>query len=263
MTAFVSKFLDARYQADIAKHYKPLSHEKERELIALAKKGDKRATDRIVCSQLLWIIKDAKRFFRYNGTSVDDLFNAAIIGVYVAIEKFDESQGLLFTTFSRWWIRAELTKFVQSDDLVRLPANVINALRKQKKDIDKGVLKKEDAELTEFTTFSLDNVLKENDGPESNKKTYAELIGEEDTTLADKEFSAYISSVLDLLETDIEKRTLILFFGLNNEEKHTEEEIGVILGVTKQRVSQIKIKAIDFLRKKLKRSELVERSYLA
>jgi RNA polymerase primary sigma factor len=242
-------FVSNQYKKDIGNNYKPISKVEEIATLHLAKLGWQKAIDKIVFSQLLMVVNIVKEHTK--DTSIfEDLINAGICGLVKAIAPFDFERDTRFNTYACHWVRVEVIRAIVRNGTIRLPDHLAAKLSKQKKLLRMGKTVDENGEaideqsVLEFSYHSM-NELKEDD------LTLEEKLGHEDDNFAINEDKNHIAFLLQFLNSS--QRTVIeLLFGLNGNKVHTEEEAGLILKVTKQRVSQIKHDALKKLELKSK-----------
>ena len=238
----------ANYLNDIKKH-KPISREDEFELIKLIKAGDLEARKTLIYSNLRFVINIAKPY-QNKGLEFADIISEGNYGLLKAAEKFDLDQtDTRFISYAVWWIRQSIMQALnETSRIIRLPVNRINDLYKALKD---------EQRFDEFTPTddilfvprveTLDRTFDE-DG-----HTMYDVIPDSEATPADanlndeaQNLNAALNSVLNML-TATEKNVITRYFGINSEEC-TLEEIAKDMDLTKERVRQIKEKAIKKLR---------------
>ena len=259
-----------------------LSPEDEIELAKTIKKGGfegVRALERLVKSNLRFVVSVAKQY-QNQGLSLGDLINEGNLGLIKAAKRFDETRGFKFISYAVWWIRQSILQaLAEQSRIVRLPLNKIGSINK----INKAYAKLEQEFEREPNAEEIADVLEvtENEVKESMKNAGrhvsmdAPLIQDEDNTMYDvlrseeaitpetellyeslrKEIDRAIST-LTPRESDVIK----LYFGLNGSHPMTLEEIGEKFDLTRERVRQIKEKAIRRL-KHTSRSKILK-SYL-
>ncbi len=255
-----------------------LTVEEEVELSQRIRKGDRRALDILVKSNLRFVVSVAKQY-QNQGLSLPDLINEGNVGLIKAAEKFDETRGFKFISYAVWWIRQTILQaLAEQSRIVRLPLNQVSAVNKISKAITKFEQEFErkpspeelaelvnelpekindslrasgrhvsvDAPFVEGEDNSLLDVMENSDAPSA------------DNTLISESLAMEISRALDILN-ERERDIIELSFGIAQPEM-TLEEIGDRFGLTRERVRQIREKAIRKLRNANKKSLL--RSYL-
>lgn len=254
------------YFDDIADS-EPLSREREVELSARIKDGDMEARDELIQANLRFVIDVAKNY-QNRGLAFPDLISAGNLGLMTAAERFDGTRGYKFISYAVWWIRQSILQTIAEHvRTVRLPLNKLSLL----KDISKATRKlgqnsdtepdvediaKEldlppevvtDAILSARPVSSLDGAFDDDEKrsllnvvPDANSKS-------PDNDLIHDSARHQLEEVLGNLE-DREQKIIRLYFGLDGMEALTLEQIGEMIGVTRERVRQIKERALSRLR---------------
>lgn len=243
----------------------PLSSEHEAELARRIRLGDVEARNKLVHANLRFVVSVSLEY-RHRGLSLGELISAGNAGLITAAERFDETQGYRFISYAVWWVRQAILQTLMEQRTVRLPVNRFDLLARisksfsglqQKlytdpsaKDIatDLGVTLKEVERtmLDSRTSLSLDSPLDSESG-HNILQTLADPGQVLDEDLDQKRMRQDISEVLDTLN-ERESDILRLYFGLDDGEGRTLEQIGEHLGITRERVRQIKETAIQKLR---------------
>ncbi|PIQ10147.1 MAG: RNA polymerase subunit sigma [Ignavibacteriales bacterium CG18_big_fil_WC_8_21_14_2_50_31_20] len=272
-----SKALD-RYLLEISK-VELISHEEEIELAKEIKNGNQKAFERLVNSNLRFVVSVAKQY-QNQGLSLGDLINEGNIGLIKAARRFDETRGFKFISYAVWWIRQSVLQALgENGRIVRLPLNRIGILSKIKylntefeQENGREPSANEIAEKLQVNgsdvlealqissrNISLDAPIKE--GEESN---YLGILTNSIQSFPDD--NLITSSLKQEIEVSLktlperEADVLKLYFGLDSDYPLTLEDIGEKFHLTRERVRQIKEKAIRRLRHK-KRSNTL-RKYL-
>lgn len=247
-----------RYFNDI-KNSKPITHEEEIELSKRIILGDQKAINELLEANLKFVISIAREY-QYLGVDINDLINDGNEGLIRAALKFDYTRGFRFISYAVWWIRQSIIQGLNNNSrLIRLPANVINQLQGIKKNIEKleqtsdiTSLETIDCNLRELITndkvVSINTIVNEN-GDEMIDLIQGEFFQQPDEINSDKVFiRKEIDNTLSIL-TSRERDIIISYFGLDDVcEPMTLEVIGERYGLTKERVRQIKQRAIRKLR---------------
>lgn len=266
-----------KYLQDIGKE--PLiSVEEEVELAQQIKKGDKAALEKLVRANLRFVVSVAKQY-QNQGLSLSDLINEGNLGLIKAAEKFDETRGFKFISYAVWWIRQSILQaLAEQSRIVRLPLNQVGALNKLNREISKFEQENERAPSVEEVAGKLE-MPKEKvsdtlrvagkhvsvDAPfqEGEDNTLLDVLPNTTTPKTDNDliYESLRKEIDRALETlsEREQQIIRMFFGLDGKEM-TLEEIGQQFGLTRERVRQIKEKAIRRLRHVSKNKLL--RSYL-
>jgi RNA polymerase primary sigma factor len=251
-----------RYFKDI-KNIELLTPEEEVELAKRIKDGDDKAIEKLVSSNLKFVISIAKEY-QFQGTPLNDLINDGNEGLIKAALKFDHTKGFRFISYAVWWIRQSIIHGLNCNArTIRLPANVINSLNHIKKQTEKfefenerepiiGEILDEENNIefmeTISKTSSLNTIINEDGGELVELVTDDSLEAPDKDDEGDKLIKDELNSMLSKL-SDREKDIVILYFGLDkSREPMTLEAIGEKYDLTKERIRQIKEKAIRKLR---------------
>jgi len=245
-----------------------LTREEERDLARRIRTGDKKALDGLVKANLRFVVSIAKQYSN-QGLSLEDLINEGNLGLIKAAHRFDEERGFKFISYAVWWIRqAMLQSLAEHSRIVRLPLNragTLYRIGKASRQLDQELGRTPSAEeiakrlnlSTEEVedTMTIANTHVSLDDPYSADKDDTALVDYlTDETQAAPDEDTYVSALSDDLEralgtlTDREQLILALYFGLGGEEPMTLEDIGKRLKLTRERIRQIKEKAIQRLR---------------
>ena len=256
------------YLREIGK-LQPLSSEQEALLATRIRKGDRVALDTLIKANLRFVVSVARNY-QNQGLSLSDLINEGNVGLVRAAKRFDEKKNFRFISYAVWWIRqAILQSLAEQSRIMRLPLNRAGAIHRiSRKQIeleqrynrlpDTNEIARE-LELTENAVretiaiasshLSLDAPLRDNDG-----STLLDLIqqkgsvgGSPDAGVQTISLQQEIRRMLDTL-TEREKEIVKLYFGIDNEAAFTLDEIGRRFNITRERVRQIKSKALDRLK---------------
>jgi RNA polymerase primary sigma factor len=247
--------------------YKLLTREEEVDLAQRIRKGEEEALDRLVRSNLRFVVSVAKKY-QNQGVALSDLINEGNLGLIRAAHKFDETKGIKFISYAVWWIRqAILQALAEQSRIVRVPLNRAGALHRigKRSAMLLQELGREPTveELADELAISEDEVRRTLSLSQTHLSLDAPLTPGEDNRLLDylpDQFAAgpddetYDRALLDTVEEALgtlkerEAKILRLYFGLEAQEPMTLEEIGSLLGITRERVRQIKEKALLRLR---------------
>ena len=259
-----SQSLD-KYLQEIG-HEELLSVEEEVELAQRIKKGDRQALEKLTKANLRFVVSVAKQY-QNQGLSLADLINEGNVGLIKAAEKFDETRGFKFISYAVWWIRqAILQAIADQSRIVRLPLNQAGAVNKINRALSKFEQENERRpnidELSETIDLPMEKIgeaMSANthhisvDAPfaEGEDNSLLDIMVNDDSPMADiqlvkESLQAEINSALRAL-SERERKVVEAFFGINQPEM-TLEEIGEKYGLTRERVRQIKEKAIRRLR---------------
>ena len=244
-----------------------ITAEEEVDLTSRTHKGDLNARDRLIKANLRFVVSVSKQYL-HQGLSLPDMINEGNLGLIKAVERFDETRGFKFISYAVWWIRQSILQaLAEQSRIVRLPINRIGHIYKanktfaaleQKYEIEPTTLEisqaselapadvreaikntgwyiSMDAPLAQDDEINMYNVLLNKNSPSPDKELLTDSLRKE------------IERALDTLpqrEADI----IRLYFGLNGKHVHTLEEIGEKFNLTRERVRQIKEKAIKKLK---------------
>ena len=255
-----------------------LTQEEELELGKRAKNGDKEAIDKLIVSNLRLVVKNARKYLGA-GIPAADLIQEGVIGLQFAAERYDWELGFKFSTYATYWIKQQMAKsIIDNSKTIRLPANIINDMaqlnRRKAEFVAMYNREPNFSELSEMTDMPADkllDVLQAQQGAVSldsvidNNDNDASLIDyvTDTHTITPLEYSherdkkETILKVLDTLD-DREKEILIKRFGLDNGVQKSLEQVGDLVGLTRERVRQIEISALTKLRNPTRASVLAE-----
>jgi RNA polymerase primary sigma factor len=255
-----------QYLRDISA-YPLISRDEEVRLAQRIRVNDQEALDKLVRSNLRFVVSVAKKY-QNQGVSLSDLINEGNLGLIRAAHKFDETKGIKFISYAVWWIRqAILQALAEQSRIVRVPLNRAGALHRIGKRANSLLqeLGREatHAEIAEGMDISVEEVAKTMSISQGHLSLDAPLTPGEDNKLLDylpdnlnptpdeqtfeKALTESIEEALASLK-EREAKILRLYFGLDGAEPMTLEEIGSRLGITRERVRQIKEKALSRLR---------------
>ncbi|GAB1472572.1 RNA polymerase sigma factor RpoD/SigA [Bacteroidota bacterium] len=280
----ITKSITNRESASLDKYLQEIGREElitvedEVELAQRIRKGDQEALEKLTRANLRFVVSVAKQY-QNQGLSLPDLINEGNLGLIKAAEKFDETRGFKFISYAVWWIRQSILQaLAEQSRIVRLPLNQVGSLNKINKALSKFEQENErmpspeelseildipkekiadtlrvsgrhvsvDAPFVDGEDNNLLDVLVNNDSPNADRGLVNESLNKE------------IERALSTL-TERERDIVKYFFGIGTSEM-TLEEIGEYFGLTRERVRQIKEKAIRRLRHSA-RSKLLK-SYL-
>ena len=264
ITSRESHALD-RYLTEIGRE-DLLSLDDEIELSQRIRKGDREALDRLVRANLRFVVSVAKQY-QNQGLPLPDLITEGNIGLIKAAEKFDETRGFKFISYAVWWIsQTILQALAEQSRIVRLPLNQVSAVSRMKKVIQQfeqeNERKPSAQELSELTDVAEDKIYDalRSDGrhvsvdapfQEGEDNSLLDVMTNPDmpstdNRMMDESLTLEIDRVLSSLK-DREEAVIRMSFGIGEREM-TLDEIGDKLGLTRERVRQIKEKAIKQLR---------------
>ena len=247
--------------------YDLLTTKEEIELAQRIRTGEKEALEKLTKANLRFVVSVAKQY-QNQGLSLGDLINEGNLGLIKAAERFDETRGFKFISYAVWWIRQSILQaLAEQSRVVRLPLNRVGALNKIGKaysnleqKFEREPSPEEIADALEMTPFEVTDTLKMSGRHLSMDAPFNQ--GEDNRLLDilhnDQEPPPDTSLMSDSLKREIERalatlspreaEVIRLYFGLNIEQPLTLEEIGEKFNLTRERVRQIKEKAIRRLR---------------
>ena len=261
------------YLREVGK-YDLLSAEEEAELARRTAKGDQAARQKLILSNLRLVVNIAKRY-RNQGLSLMDLIEEGNLGLIRAVEKFDYTRELRFSTYATWWIRQFVGRAIQNQgSMVRLPSHKLEGLQKCREAFRKLTQQLGREPTEKELTNAVDIDEKEKDAivdlfynpaivesltiGSEEQPTYS--IKLEDTTVTPPDLEVFLRTrdarIIRLVERlpDREKRIIVERFGLAGGESKTLKDIGRDMGITRERVRQIQHKTMDKLRDMLTQS---------
>lgn len=255
-----------KFLQDISKE-ELISPEEEVKLAQRIKAGDQIALEKLVKSNLRFVVSVAKQY-QNQGLSLPDLINEGNIGLIKAAQKFDETRGFKFISFAVWWIRQSILQAIaEKSRMVRLPLNQVGALNKIKK--SSSLLEQQlertpsEEELANFMDLSFDKVKEAMHIGYKPVSMDAPLIQDEDLNMIDvyveedakptddAMMQESVSAEIDLLLSELNERErsiIYQFFGIGLPHGMTLEEIAVSQNLTRERVRQIKERALKRIR---------------
>lgn len=269
----ISKSITNRESASLDRYLQEIgregliSPEDEVQLAQDIKRGDAKALDKMVRANLRFVVSVAKQY-QNQGLSLPDLINEGNLGLIKAAQKFDETRGFKFISYAVWWIRQSILQaLAEQSRIVRLPLNQVGSLNKLTKAISQFEQEHERkpsiaeiAEVVNMEEYKVADALKHANRHISVDAPFVEgednslldvLVNDDapnaDRTLLNESLSKEIDRILATLG-EREAEILKLFFGIGGGQEMTLEEIGSQFGLTRERVRQIKEKAIRRLR---------------
>ena len=260
-----SQSLD-KYLQEIGK-VELLTPQEEIDLARRIKKGDQKALEKLTKANLRFVVSVAKQY-QNQGLSLGDLINEGNLGLIKAAKRFDETRGFKFISYAVWWIRQSILQaLAEQSRIVRLPLNRVGALNKIGKafstleqEFEREPSASELAEELDMSLFEVSDTLKISgrhlsmDAPfgQGEDNRLLDVIQDQrqpspDSILMDESLKIEVKRALATL-SEREAQVIRLYFGLDQEHSLTLEEIGEKFNLTRERVRQIKEKAIRRLR---------------
>ena len=254
-----------KYLQEIGKE-EMISAEEEVELAQRIKKGDQKALERLTRANLRFVVSVAKQY-QNQGLSLPDLINEGNLGLLKAAERFDETRGFKFISYAVWWIRQSILQAISEQSrIVRLPLNQVGSVNKINREInrfeqlnERRPSLEEIAEKVDLPEDKIDEAMNINghhismDAPfvDGEDNSLLDVMPNNDAPMADltlveESLRSEIQNALNVLN-ERERNVIEASYGINRQEL-TLEEIGTKFGLTRERVRQIKEKAIRKLR---------------
>lgn len=262
------------YLADIGKE-QMITAEEEVELARKIKAGDQEALNKLTTTNLRFVVSVAKQY-QNQGISLQDLINEGNMGLIKAARRFDETRGFKFISYAVWWIRQSILQAIADQSrIVRLPLNQVGVINKIKKEtarleqqLNRLPTVEEIAEVIDLPAYKVAEIMKMNSHPQSidspvnpNEETrFVDIFVHENDEDTDKILmkESLATEINEILETlpDKEREVLRLFYGIGTHHEHTLDEIGDIMGLSRERVRQLKERALKRLRQNNKNKNL-------
>jgi RNA polymerase primary sigma factor len=263
-----------QYLRDISV-YPLITREEEVTLAQRIRTNDQEALDKLVRSNLRFVVSVAKKY-QNQGVSLSDLINEGNLGLIRAAHKFDETKGIKFISYAVWWIRQSILQaLAEQSRIVRVPLNRAGALHRIGKrastllqELGRQPTHLEIAEGLDITeeevakTMLISQVHLSLDAPMTPGEDNRLLDYLPDTTNRTPDKATFEKALTEAIEESLsglkerESKILRLYFGLDGEDPMTLEDIGTLLGITRERVRQIKEKALLKLRHNSRRRAL-------
>ena len=268
----------SKYLQEISR-YEPLSPDREVELAIRVKQGDRRALKELTEANLRFVVSVAKDY-QGQGLPLTVLINEGNLGLIKAAERFDETRGFKFISYAVWWIRQSILQaLAEHSRIVRLPLNRVGTISKINKAAERleqeferspradelaRQLEMKPSEVNDAQRISRRHHSLDTPFSDDDKNCLLDIIEDGKTESPDKELlmdslQEEVSAALDTLK-DREREVIRMYFGIEREYALTLNEIGEEFGLTRERVRQIKEKAIRRLRHRSRSRKL--RQYL-
>ncbi|HHU46459.1 MAG TPA: RNA polymerase sigma factor RpoD/SigA [Bacteroidales bacterium] len=262
-----------RFLADIGREGM-VSADEEVELARRIKAGDEEALNKLVKANLRFVVSVAKQY-QNQGISLQDMINEGNLGLIKAAKRFDETRGFKFISYAVWWIRqAILQAIADQSRIVRLPLNQVGTINKIKKeiarleqDMQRPPTIEELSEALDLPEYKISEIMKMNTytqsidspiAPDEDTKFLDTFIypNDDDTDihLINESLAVEIQDVLSSL-SEKERDIIKLFYGINSTHEYTLDEIGDKYDLSRERVRQIKERALKRLRQTCTRQE--------
>ncbi len=253
-----------------------LTSEEEAVLAKQIKQNNHHAQEMLVEANLRFVVSIAKQYAN-QGVALEDLISEGNVGLIRAAQGFDERKGCRFITYAVWWIRqAILQTLAENSRIVRLPLNRVNELyrmgrasRELGHELGRAPTTNEIAGQLDIPRKNIEGMLSIHsthlslDRPvyDGSDKTFQDMMAAKDAEAPEDALieDALRNSVLEMLSTlDTREKTIIsLFFGLSTNRRHTLAEIGRTMGISRERVRQLKNRAIGRLQQEFNSEDLL------
>jgi RNA polymerase primary sigma factor len=255
-----------QYLRDVSRH-ELITPDREKELGALAQAGDEDAVQELARANLRFVISVAKKY-QNRGVSLTDLIQEGNVGLVTAARKFDPEQGVKFISYAVWWIRqAILAALANHGRSVRVPLNrasdlarIFREKERLKQELGREPSSEELAAATDLTPelveslqtlnaaeIRLDAPIGDSEDSQLVERFITEEAAEPEIEVESRLLTEAVTEALSTLDAR-DAKVLRLYFGLEGEREHTLEEIGNMLGVTRERIRQLRDRALRRLR---------------
>lgn len=265
----ITKQVTNRDTRSLEKYFQEISKidlitaDEEVELAQRIKKGDKRALDKLVKANLRFVVSVAKQY-QNQGLKLSDLINEGNLGLVKAAKRFDETRGFKFISYAVWWIRqAILQALAEQSRIVRLPLNKIGSISKINKayarleqqqerepnyeeiakELDMSITDVENCMKSSGRSISMDAPLKEQDDFSLYNVLEAKESVKPDAQMMNQSLKHEINRALNSL-THKESIVLQMYYGINRKTSSSLSEIGETINLSRERVRQVKQKAL-------------------
>jgi RNA polymerase primary sigma factor len=262
-----------KYLTEVSKQ-KLITVDEEIELTQRIRSGDHEALDKMTRANLRFVVSVAKQY-QHQGLPLTDLINEGNLGLIKAAQKFDETKGFKFISYAVWWIRQSIVQAIaEHSRVVRIPLNkvadiskVSKALSSLEQKLERLPTESEISEIIELSQtkikdtisvmnrnhLSMDAPLTSDDDNSGNMyDVFTSNPEQTDSELMKESMRSTISRVVSKLD-ERSRQVIVLYFGLNGNREHTLDEISYKIKLTRERVRQIKEKALRTLRGMSKR----------
>lgn len=265
----ITKQVTNRDTRSLEKYFQEISKidlitaDEEVELAQRIKKGDRRALDKLVKANLRFVVSVAKQY-QNQGLKLSDLINEGNLGLVKAAKRFDETRGFKFISYAVWWIRqAILQALAEQSRIVRLPLNKIGSISKINKayarleqqqerepnyeeiakELDMSITDVENCMKSSGRSISMDAPLKEKDDFSLYNVLEAKESVRPDAQMMNQSLKHEINRALSSL-THKESMVLQMYYGINRKTSSSLSEIGETINLSRERVRQVKQKAL-------------------
>jgi len=247
--------------------YPLITREEEVSLAQRIRVGEEEALDKLVRSNLRFVVSVAKKY-QNQGVSLSDLINEGNLGLIRAAHKFDETKGIKFISYAVWWIRqAILASLARQGRTVRVPLNrtadlsrIVRTAEALRQELRREPTPEEIAKSTGLSVEVVQSLASLNTSevrldapldPEGDRSLIERFIADDQSDAEEQAMDRFLTEEIDTALNTLPARdakVLRLYFGLDGGREHTLEEIGGMLGVTRERVRQLRDRALKRLR---------------
>ncbi|MSR36200.1 MAG: RNA polymerase sigma factor RpoD/SigA [Gemmatimonadetes bacterium] len=255
-----------QYLRDVSRH-ELITPDMEKILGARAQRGDEEAVQELAKANLRFVISVAKKY-QNRGVSLTDLIQEGNVGLVTAARKFDPEQGVKFISYAVWWIRqAILASLANHGRAVRVPLNrasdlarIFREKERLKQELGRDPTPEELSKATDLTPelieslqtlnaaeIRLDAPIGDSEDSQLVERFITEEAAEPELEVENRLLTESVTEALNTLDAR-DAKVLRLYFGLDGEREHTLEEIGNMLGVTRERIRQLRDRALRRLR---------------
>ncbi|MDY6820562.1 MAG: RNA polymerase sigma factor RpoD/SigA [Deferribacterota bacterium] len=256
--------------------YSPLTREEEYEIGKKIQKGDKKALEKLILSNLKFVVTIANRY-KVSGMPLADLINQGNVGLLEAAKRFDPDKGVKFISYAVWWIRQSIVQsLAEQSGTVKLPIKQASILYKINEAIEHLTKKlgreprsSEIAKYLDIDEEDIENILRVSrnylslEAPikEGEDRTFIDFLETKkegvENEIIHKTLSDSLNEIIEELP-ERERNIIIWRFGINGEAPKTLEEIGNLLSISRERVRQVEARALNRLKKKALKRKLVD-----
>ena len=263
---FENLYPDMSPTLDYIRAIPPIQKGETKQLIDQIRSGNKYARRKLIEKSLRTALRIAMNYQGKTNVPIEDLFMAAYDGIEEAVDSFDPYSGSYYTSYVSFWIRNKIDRFIaDTGNIIRLPVHMYEQISNVKRLIDKGYYSRkalisaimDDMDITEDRAEEFLRILQMQDVHSLDELSETDEIYVYAPDENEEVLNAMIKDqLMDLLNslTDREMKVIELRYGLNCQREYTLEEIGKIMGVTRERIRQIEEKSLRKLRNKISRT---------
>ncbi|WP_303852690.1 RNA polymerase sigma factor RpoD/SigA [Seleniivibrio woodruffii] len=254
--------------------YKPLSKEQEYDLGVRIAKGDQEALNKLILSNLKFVVSIANRY-KNTGLPISDLINQGNLGLVEAAKRFDHTKDVKFISYAVWWIRQSIIQaLAEQSGTVKLPIKqagilykINGAIEKLNKQLNREPTSHELSEYLKMEESDIENVLRVSrnylslEAPikDGEDRSFIDLLESGSADIEEDIIAKTLKAALDDIVDELDERESSIIswrFGLDGEAPKTLEEIGEMMQISRERVRQLETRALAKLRKKAMKNKL-------